>query len=356
MLSSVTSWSGRALALAFGLACFSAAVPAHAHIILISDGGPDTPKDWLVMDDTVGDPQKPTPCGAPGTPTNIITTFHAGQTITMTWNEAIVHSGHFRIAFGPGSPVSATATTFPDPVVTAYTDSTDTAATAVAVTPAGGTISPNVIVLADNLFPHCQTGDPCAAGVPVVPSGKTYSTTVTLPTTPCTNCTLQLVQFMSYHGPDPSFFYHHCAEVTILASDAGVMSTAGPDASVGGTSGMSGTTGASGGASGTGTPPTSGTPTSGSASGTGATSGGGASGMSTSGTSTTTTSGSSTTSGTATSGSSGPTQGGTSTNSSSSSSSGGCSTAAGRGSPLPAALLGFVALAWRRRRRTSAAT
>src|ERR1700733_5762858 len=175
--ATATSWRGRVVAAAFGLACFAAAAPARAHIILVSDGGADTPKDWLTMEDTIGDPQKPTPCGGSGTPTNLVTTFHAGQTVTVTWIEIIAHSGHFRIAFAPVSPAAATATTLPDPVVTTYTDSTDTAASAVAVTPTGGSISSSGIVLADNLFPHCIQGDPCPAGVPVTAAPKTYSTT-----------------------------------------------------------------------------------------------------------------------------------------------------------------------------------
>lgn len=224
-------WRGRAIASAFGWACLAAASSAQAHIILVSDGGPDTPKDWLVMTNTIGDPQKPTPCGGTGTPTNVVTTFHAGQSVTVTWIEAIAHSGHFRIAFAPVSPAAATATALPDPVVTAYTDNTDTAATTVAVTPTGGSISSTGIVLADNLFPHCTGGDPCPAGVPHTTAPKTYSATVTLPTTPCANCTLQIVQFMSYHGPDPSFFYHHCAAINIAVTDAGSIGNPGDDAS-----------------------------------------------------------------------------------------------------------------------------
>jgi hypothetical protein len=230
-------WRGRAVAAAFGVACFAASASAGAHIILV-DGGADGPKDWLVMQDTAGDPQKATPCGAnsPGVttvPTNLVTTFQAGQKVTVAWNEVIAHSGHFRIVFAPVSPAAATATTLPDPVVTAYTSSADTEATTVAITATGGTIAPGAIVLADNLFPHCISGDPCAAGVPVT-GAMSYSTTVTMPTTACTNCTLQLVQFMSYHPVDPSFFYHHCAAVTIVAA------TSGEDA--GGSTGTGGST------------------------------------------------------------------------------------------------------------------
>jgi hypothetical protein len=218
-----------------------ASATAGAHIILVSDGGASVPKDWLVMTDVYGDPQKPTPCGGTGTPTNIVTAYHTGESVTLTWTEAIAHSGHFRIAFAPVSPAAATAAILPDPVVTTYTNSSNTEASAVAVTETGGSISAGGVVLADNLFPHCIAGDPCPTGVPVTGAPKTYSATVTMPTTPCTNCTLQLVQFMSYHPIDPSFFYHHCAAVTLTAppaedagkhggGDAGSHGTTGTDA------------------------------------------------------------------------------------------------------------------------------
>jgi hypothetical protein len=270
-----TPWRERIIAAAFGLACFAAATPARAHIILVSDAGPDTPKDWLLNSDTVGDPQKPTPCGGTGTLSNVVTTFQGGQSVTVTWIEAIAHSGHFRIAFAPVSPAAATATTLPDPAITEYlagqgtpADSGTAEAVTAAVTPDGDMISSNGIVLADNLFPHCMAGDPCPAGLPVTAAPKTYSTTVTLPTTACTNCTLQVLQFMSYHLPEAAsggfFFYHHCAAITIVAAEAGAVSTPGEEAGGGGgtteggattgtsgaTSGTTGTTGTTGGSAG----------------------------------------------------------------------------------------------------------
>jgi hypothetical protein len=266
-------WRGRAVAAAFGVACFAASASAGAHIILV-DGGADGLKDWLVMQDSAGDPQKATPCGAnsPGVttvPTSLVTTFQAGQKVTVAWNEVIAHSGHFRIVFAPVSPAAATATTLPDPVVTAYTSSADTEATTVAVTPTGGTIAPGAIVLADNLFPHCISGDPCAAGVPVT-GAMSYSTTVTMPTTACTNCTLQLVQFMSYHPVDPSFFYHHCAAVTILAATSG--DDAGESTGTGGSTGTGAST-----STGAGTGTGASTGTGGSTTGTGGSAGAGGS-------------------------------------------------------------------------------
>jgi len=49
---------------------------------------------------------------------------------------------------------------------------------------------------------------------------------VTLPSNVrCTNCTLQVFQFMSQHALNVpgGCFYHHCATINVVAPDAGVM-------------------------------------------------------------------------------------------------------------------------------------
>jgi hypothetical protein len=67
-------------------------------------------------------------------------------------------------------------------------------------------VSPTLL---DGLYPH-------ATGA----MGHVYTQTITVPSTPCNNCTLQLLQFMSSHPPD--CFYHQCANLKIVARDAGV--------------------------------------------------------------------------------------------------------------------------------------
>jgi hypothetical protein len=66
---------------------------------------------------------------------------------------------------------------------------------------------------------------------------------VTLPTTTCTNCTLQVIEFMSDHGlNDPGgCFYHHCAQVNLVAPGTPIA-----DAGVGGGSGSDSGSGSSG--------------------------------------------------------------------------------------------------------------
>jgi hypothetical protein len=103
-------------------------------------------------------------------------------------------------------------------------------------------VDPPVLpVLADHLFPHTAAS---------VATPKMYSTTVTLPMQSCAKCTLQVIQFMADHGPNPSntmsgaYIYHHCADISI-ADGAGTGATTG--STTGGASTTAGaTTGAGG--------------------------------------------------------------------------------------------------------------
>ena len=62
-------------------------------------------------------------------------------------------------------------------------------------------------VLADNLFPHTQAD---------AVDGKVWETDVTLPQT-TGDATLQVLEFMTPHAPQ--CFYHHCAQLKIVAAD-----------------------------------------------------------------------------------------------------------------------------------------
>jgi hypothetical protein len=64
----------------------------------------------------LGDPQKAPPCGeeSGSTATGNVTTYVAGQTITITVNETIYHPGHYRVALGLTGPQDLP----PEPVVT----------------------------------------------------------------------------------------------------------------------------------------------------------------------------------------------------------------------------------------------
>lgn len=118
--------------------------------------------------------QKAGPCGATGSTRSAnVTTYQPGETITVTWTETVDHPGHYRIAFDDdGNDVfvnpSRPDDNFPFTLVDQITDK----------------------------------------------AGGTYSQEVTLPTTPCDNCTLQLMQVMTTTVPYNSFYWQ-CADIVI---------------------------------------------------------------------------------------------------------------------------------------------
>lgn len=134
---------------------------------------------------------KTAPCGS-GTSvrgTNV-TTFAPGETITVTWDETVDHPGHYRISFdNDGNDFQNPST--PD----------------------------------DN-FPETLV-EPIADK-----AGGRYTQDVTLPTTPCENCTLQLVQVMTTQVPYNSFYYQ-CSDIRI-ADDGGSGVDPGGDGTSGG--------------------------------------------------------------------------------------------------------------------------
>jgi len=180
----------------------------------------------------LGDPQKAPPCGnhmGMAVSTGDVTAVQAGDTITVTINETIPHPGHYRIA------LALDGETLPDPPPVTPGD-----------TPCGSAPidpAPAFPVLADGVWVHTE------------PFSEPQSIDVTIPDdVSCTNCTLQIIQFMSDHGlNDPGgCYYHHCATLSIEPSagtgaETGAMEEeSGADTSGGGP----GTTGADVGGSG----------------------------------------------------------------------------------------------------------
>mgnify|MGYP000698508214 FL=1 len=109
-----------------------------------------------------------------------VTTYAPGETITLTWRETIGHAGRWRVAFdGDGADMDDFNQTIlldiPDPAGTAG-----------------------------------NTGN-----------GDLWEVQVTLPNTPCDNCTLQLVQIMDGNTTDPvpdpigRSSYYQCADIEI---------------------------------------------------------------------------------------------------------------------------------------------
>jgi MYXO-CTERM domain-containing protein len=212
---------------------------AGAHFRLISPGN-------VVMQSTDGSPQKMGPCGneSPQTATNVVTAFRPGDTVTVQLTETVFHPGHYRAALAVNSITELP----PDPVVTAGSSACGSAA--IQTTP----VFP---VLADGMLPHTQafTGQ--------------QSFQVKLPTNvTCTNCTLQIVEFMSSHGAP--CFYYHCAKISIgAAPDGGTSVPDGGRDAAGGSGGSTGGGGSAGSAGASGK---------GGADGSGGTAGGGGAG------------------------------------------------------------------------------
>ncbi len=193
--------------------CILAAAPAHAHFKL------DSPASRSVQD-ALGGPQKSSPCGESdatqgsddSTPTNIVVALKAGGTVTVSITETVTHPGHYRVALAPDM-----ASLPPEPTVTP--------GTGFACGSAPIDANPQLPVLADGLFVHTSSFNGAQQTAQVqLPPGMT-----------CTNCVLQVIEFMGDHGLNNpgGCFYHHCSIVNITAD--------GPDA--GAPSGDAGTTG-----------------------------------------------------------------------------------------------------------------
>jgi hypothetical protein len=205
-----------------GLASFAllCSAQAHAHFKQLA------PASWLNQD-ALGGPQKGSPCGPGNTrpfigddvqpipASNAVTTFHAGETITVRWQETVYHPGYFRISLAPVHAADATSSDFPNPALTdpdnCHYD------------PAAVQTVPHDNVLADGLFMvDDQNG-----------SNRSLMQDVKLPDEPCDHCTLQVVQVMEGH-PAASCFYFHCAEIKILP--AAMSGAAGTGAAAAGSS------------------------------------------------------------------------------------------------------------------------
>jgi MYXO-CTERM domain-containing protein len=166
---------------------------AAAHFVLTSP-------EAMYQQNVLGDPQKAPPCGDDGTAvaSGVVTPYQAGETITITIEETIAHPGHFRVALAIDDPSQLP----PEPPVTPGS------------TPCGSAPidpAPAFPVLADGVLVHTEGLD------------GPQQIEITLPDDiSCTNCTLQIIQFMSEHAlNDPGgCYYHHCAAISIEGGPA----------------------------------------------------------------------------------------------------------------------------------------
>jgi hypothetical protein len=111
---------------------------------------------------------KTAPCGGIArTATNKVLT--AGSTVTVEWQETIDHPSRFEFYFSPDGDTGWT-------LLKTVADTQD------------GTVP----------LPH------------------NYSTQLTLPSTPCTACTLQMIQVMLENPASPSYYYS-CADIELTS-------------------------------------------------------------------------------------------------------------------------------------------
>ncbi len=170
---------GRGLETALLFGCLFSTSTAWAHLTLTSPPARHPDSDLKYGPCGVGDADSRT------TDPSKITTYMAGETITVEWTEVIDHDpSHYRIAF------SSEGDDFVDP--TGFDDQ-------------------------ETVFPELLDGIPDADGG----NGHQYSVEVTLPNEPCDLCSLQVIQVMHDKppwGPDGGDdIYYQCADIVILA-------------------------------------------------------------------------------------------------------------------------------------------
>jgi|GEM_PF-916992 len=137
------------------------------------------------------DDLKDRPCGIPnGMRSRNVERLQAGQTIEITWEETVEHSGHFRIAFDADGDDD-----FVDPE--GYED-----------------FYTNDAVMHDDI----EDKD-------VYVEDPSYSFEITLPDIACDNCTLQVIQVMTdkkpYGPPLYDDIYYQCADLVLEQRDGG---------------------------------------------------------------------------------------------------------------------------------------
>jgi len=183
--------------------CLPATASAHFNLVMPPSASGDT-----------GGGKGAPPCGpdkTAGTPTAV----QGGHPLTISISETIQHTGFYRFALALSSPSELP----PDNVVYSGPNLTgmilpitgpgNSGSAAVAATP----VFP---VLADGMYQH--TG---GSGTLALPRSSDPQT-ILLPNVTCASCTLQVIEFMQDHGPNPGggYFYHHCASLKITADPA----------------------------------------------------------------------------------------------------------------------------------------
>jgi hypothetical protein len=184
--------------LAGGLLCLILVPRGAAHFRLLE------PASWIEESDELGDPQWSAPCGGtlqdPGKPTGKVTSITGGEQLHIRIREMAFHPGFYRVALA----VNSRSELPPDPEALSEPGPNGRPRSI------AGAIHypPSPPVLADGLFMHAA------------PFDREQETNIEIPNINCTQCTLQVIEFMAAHGynPDGGYTYHHCAVLQIRAN------------------------------------------------------------------------------------------------------------------------------------------
>jgi hypothetical protein len=237
----------------------SLSATAGAHVSLTSIDG----QTGVARAEAPAENLKNAPCGQnTNGRTATVTQLTAGDTVTLVWDEYIDHPGFFRIAFDNDG----------DDGFPAIADMDD-------VHPAQCTLQTCLDSSETSIQEKYPVGDTVLAYV----ADGTNMVDITVPNVDCTNCTLQVIQFMTdkLANNNDDEIYYQCADIEISGATAG-----GGAGGAGGQGGAGGATAGAGGAGGAATAGAGGTGGTATAGAGGASAGAGGAAMGTAGTAT----------------------------------------------------------------------
>jgi hypothetical protein len=167
--------------------------------LLLSANSANAHTRWVTPTPRAGENIKLAPCGASAGA--VVATYNEGGTITVTFNEFVTHSGYFGVAIAnkPNPTSDADFTPLANPLPPPVTN------------PYPGRMNPAIHIYNTKDQPNDD-----------------WNVTFTLPAgMSCSNCVLQVIEYMMDAGPSvPPTLYHSCADVSVRALTGATPNTA----------------------------------------------------------------------------------------------------------------------------------